>query len=417
MQHPYLKLGALVALVFWLIDSSLHYFAYSEESFEFIPSDIDELWMRILICVILVAFGWYVDYARQTSERDLRASESYFRGLVESSTEIVWRINTEGILTYISPSVKQVLDYEPNELLGLRFELQLADPESRQKVLRLLTQRRLGDLGSEPIVYELQYLHRDGTSITTEIRSAPIMAENGEIVEEQGISRDITERSRIKEELQKMAKLESIGVLAAGIAHDLNNFLTGIVGNIALARLDDDPIARDDKLELELNNAMRIKDLTAQLLTFAKGGSPMIQPHEIGDLLKRSVDFALSGSNLVCEYTIRDDLQLVKIDEAQIRQVINCLIINAIEAMPSGGSIKVSAEMTELDSEHSVPLDPGSYVRISIEDSGVGIPEENRKQVFDPFFTTKPTGSGLGLATSLSIIQKHKGSITLEGNT
>ena len=133
--------------------------------------------------------------------------------------------------------------------------------------------------------------------------------------------------------------------------------------------------------------------------------------NEVGDLIRKSVDFALSGSSLTCDCTIADDLQHVEIDEGQIRQVINSLVINAQEAMPEGGSIKVSAEMTELGKESGTPLDPGAYVKISIEDSGVGIPEEDQQRVFDPFFTTKSTGSGLGLATSFTIIQKHRGYI------
>jgi two-component system cell cycle sensor histidine kinase/response regulator CckA len=413
MQHPILKLGVLISLVYWLLDSSIHYHAFSDESFELVPSDINELWMRSLICIMLVVFGWYIDYAKKTSERELRASENHFRSLVESSSDIVWRMNTEGILTYVSPSVKQVLGFEPDEFVGRNFDQQFANRESRHKALRILSQRLNGDLGSEPVVYELQYSCRDGTSITAEIRSVPIIGEDGEIVEEQGISRDITERSRLKEELEKMAKLEAIGMLAAGISDDLNSSLTSILGNISEARLTADPVERDKSLESTAEETMRIKDQTYQLLNVAKSGLPILRPNEIGDLIKQSADFTLLRSNLICDYSIQDDLTPIEIDEGQIRLVINSLIINAQEAMPGGGTIKVSAAMTELTPEHKIPLNPGRYVRVSIEDSGVGIPEEDSQRVFEPFYTTKPTGSGLGLATSLSIIQKHKGYISM----
>jgi CheY-like chemotaxis protein len=218
----------------------------------------------------------------------------------------------------------------------------------------------------------------------------------------------------MEEELQKMETLESIGVLAGGIAHDLNNFLTGIVGHIGLARLDDDPAEKDKRLEYAENDAMQIQDLTRQLLTFSKGGTPVTTISDLSDLLRETVNFTLSGSNVVCDFALPDGACPAEIDEGQIRQVINNLVINAQQAMPGGGTISVSAETIELDKRDGLPLDAGSYVRTSVEDEGVGIAEEDRKRIFDPFFSTKPTGSGLGLASSFSIVKKHGGLITVE---
>ncbi len=225
---------------------------------------------------------------------------------------------------------------------------------------------------------------------------------------------DITDRKRAEDELLKTERLESLGVLAGGIAHDLNNFLTGIVGNIELAMMDTDPAEQQNRLERAGQEAMKVKNLTQQLLTFSKGGTPVSEVCDLRELLTETVNFTLSGSNARCEYALPAVAYPVKIDKGQIRQVINNLIINAQEAMPDGGVIRVSEEKVELYGEHDIPLDDGVYVCISVEDEGVGIPEADRKNVFDPFFTTKPTGNGIGLATAYSIIKQHEGLLLLE---
>lgn len=225
---------------------------------------------------------------------------------------------------------------------------------------------------------------------------------------------DVTRRKRMEEELLKIEKLESIGVLAGGIAHDLNNMLTSVMGNISLARIYEDPSKKDRRLTQAEGACMHIKDLTQQLLTFSKGGAPILKIADIGDLLKDSATFTLRGSNVRCEFSIPDDLWPVEIDDGQMSQVINNLVINAKQAMPTGGVVKVCAENTTIAAESGFPLKAGAYVKISVEDEGTGIPDKYMQRIFDPFFTTKQEGNGLGLATSYSIIQKHNGHITLE---
>jgi PAS domain S-box-containing protein len=413
MKHPFTKLGLLVGVLYWVTDSSIHYLVLSERPFTIIPSDIDELWMRTLIFIVLVFFGRYVDYAKLKSERDLRGSVNQFKSLVESSPDIVWRINTDGVITYMSPSVKQVLGFEPDEFIGRNFDQQFDDRESRHKALMILSQRLRGDLGHGPVVYELQYTHRNGTSITAEIRSAPILGEDGELLEEQGISRDITEHSRLKEELERMATLESIGILAAGIAQDLDHSLTSNLDDISAARTFDDPVERDKKLEAAAEDLLKLKDLTFQLLNVAKSGLPTLRVSEIGEIIRQAVESALSDSIHDCTCAISDELSPVEIDEAQISQVISNLIVNAQDATPAGGTINVTVSMSELDTEQDIPLDPGSYVKISVQDSGSGIAEKDHQRVFEPFFTTRPAANGLGLATANAIIKKHKGHMSM----
>jgi len=226
---------------------------------------------------------------------------------------------------------------------------------------------------------------------------------------------EIVKREKMEGELHRAQKLESIGLLAGGIAHDFNNLLTGIISNLSLARMFIKPEERIFKYLSESEKAsFRAHDLTLQLLTFSKGGAPVKKVSEIGQIIRDSASFALRGSNIRCDYAISPGLWAAELDEGQISQVINNLIINADQAMPNGGLISVSGDNVTLDSKDALPLVPGNYIRLAIADSGIGIPRDLIPKIFDPYFTTKQKGSGLGLATSYSIIQKHNGLLTVD---
>ncbi|MEW6382089.1 MAG: response regulator [bacterium] len=223
---------------------------------------------------------------------------------------------------------------------------------------------------------------------------------------------DRTERRKMEEERQKAQRLESIGVLAGGIAHDFRNILVGIVGNLSLLRLYLEPDENISNLLDQAENASRrATDLSQQLLTFARGGAPVKEISSVSELLKDSAGFVLKGSKVKCELSLADDLWLVEIDTGQISQVFNNLLINANQAMPQGGIIRVSAENVTVSEQDGLPLREGRYIRVSVEDQGHGIPHEYLHRVFDPYFTTKEQGSGLGLATVYSIIRRHDGHI------
>jgi signal transduction histidine kinase/ActR/RegA family two-component response regulator len=242
-----------------------------------------------------------------------------------------------------------------------------------------------------------------------------VVQRTAELVEtNRQLKREIVERQRVEEELLKMAKLESIGILAGGIAHDFNNILTAIQGNISLAKLASKP--RDKVFEWlgEAEKAStRARDLTQQLLTFSRGGEPVKKASHIASIVRDSCEFALRGSSVRCEFSIPEHVWTVNADEGQISQVISNLVINAHQAMPQGGVIDVRVDHSEVGPEHGLQIPAGDYVRISIEDHGCGIPEEHLSKIFDPYFTTKEKGSGLGLATSYSIIRKHEGLIAV----
>jgi len=226
------------------------------------------------------------------------------------------------------------------------------------------------------------------------------------------IARYTEERHKMQDELLRTRNLESIGVLAGGIAHDFNNILTAIVGNISLARLHLSP--RDGAQELlgEAEKALwRARSLTQQLLTFAKGGSPIKQTASLTELLEETATFALRGSTARLQLRLAENLWPAEFDRGQISQVINNLVLNAAQAMPQGGVITVAAENRTLGEAEVAGLVPGDYVRVEVSDTGIGIAPEYLERIFDPYFTTKEKGSGLGLATSYSIVKRHAGAI------
>jgi PAS domain S-box-containing protein len=233
------------------------------------------------------------------------------------------------------------------------------------------------------------------------------------------ILKNLFKQKVVEKERLKIEKLESIGLLAGGIAHDFNNILTIIQGNISLTKLDikenkyDNLYSRMKEIEKAVQQS---KNLTQQLLTFSKGGDPVKEAVSIEELIKETTALALCGSNVRCEYLFSEDLYPVEIDKGQISQVINNLIINSVHAMPEGGTIKIGVENSNINNitRKMLPLKDGKYIKIFIQDEGIGIPQKYIQKIFDPYFTTKQEGSGLGLATSFSIVKKHNGYLFVE---
>jgi two-component system cell cycle sensor histidine kinase/response regulator CckA len=262
-------------------------------------------------------------------------------------------------------------------------------------------------------------VHKNGSVVYLETNGIPMLDAEGNLQGYRGVDKDISDRKRLEEEQQRVAKLESIGILAGGIAHDFNNILTAIMGNIGLAKMEAKPESDlHDRLEDAEKASLRAKDLTQQLLTFSKGGAPVKKLASLTELLQDTASFAIRGSNIKCQFSIADDLWHAEIDQGQISQVINNLVINAQQAMPNGGSMEIRAENMTLTGQQSLgrrlPLKKGNYIRIAVKDQGTGIPAEHLEKIFDPFFTTKQKGSGLGLATSFSIVRNHGGHLSVE---
>jgi PAS domain S-box-containing protein len=254
---------------------------------------------------------------------------------------------------------------------------------------------------------------KDGKEHIISQSAAPIHDRESKVIGAVLVFRDMTEAQKLEEELLKARQLESIGILAGGIAHDFNNMLTAILGNISLAKIQANNNKDLGRVLAEAEKAsLRAKELTNQLLTFAKGGSPIKKLTSVADIIQDSAIFALRGSNVSCEFHFDDRLWPIQADEGQISQVINNMVINAIQAMLEGGKITISAiNLPLIENGYALPLAKGDYIQIQIKDAGVGIPSKYLSKIFDPYFSTKEKGSGLGLATAYSIIKRHNGHI------
>ena len=346
-------------------------------------------------------------YERKRSEEERRKLIL----LVESSSDFIGIASLDGAVLYVNKAGKDlagvgdvtqtsVLDYlTPDDL-----------PYFRDHVLPTMT--KYGTWSGE-----LRFRH-----FTTD-KEIPMLfngflikdATSGEPEALATVSRNITEQKQFEDELLRVQKLESLGALAGGLAHDFNNLLTAVLGNISVVKTH---FSSDNKLYRMLDEAekasLRTKDLTQQLLTFAKGGAPIKKVVFLGELLRECGGFVLRGSSVTCEYAIAENLRAVDVDEGQMSQVINNLIINAAEAMPEGGTIRITGENASVGSGDAVPLAEGKYTRVTVRDHGIGIPQDHLQKIFDPYFTTKKKGSGLGLASSYSIVKRHGGYLSVE---
>ena len=351
---------------------------------------------------------------RKRAEEALRDSEERYRAIVENSYDLIFETTPTGQCLYLSPNCTEVIGYQINELLGRNF-FDLVHPDERQGLAQEFSEK-VTRLEAGEMVCRLQ--HKTGEWRWFESHTRPFRTTTGKVL---GIVdvRDITERKRAEEERLRATKLESVGVLAGGIAHDFNNILTSVFANVGLARMlagkqqapADGTIV--ERLTAAEKACLRARDLTKQLLTFAKGGAPVKNVASITGFITDTVEFALRGSNVRCELELPEDLWAVEVDEGQMSQVIQNLIINADQAMPEGGVISVRADNTLIDRESNLPISQGRFVVISIRDQGVGIPQEYVSKIFDPYFTTKQKGNGLGLATTYSIMKRHDGHITV----
>jgi two-component system cell cycle sensor histidine kinase/response regulator CckA len=222
----------------------------------------------------------------------------------------------------------------------------------------------------------------------------------------------------MQEERAKAARLSSLGNLAGGIAHDFNDVLMAITGNVSIARAMIPPVEPAASALAEAEHAcVRARHLTWRLLTFSKGGIPHKRTISPAQVLRDAATRVLRGSPVTCSFDCPADLWNVLADESQLVDVFGNLLVNAQQAMPHGGAISVRAEnVYELSTrtEQTLRISPGRYVRVSIADNGIGIPKENLGRIFDPYFTTKQRGSGLGLATTHSIIKNHGGFVAVD---
>jgi two-component system cell cycle sensor histidine kinase/response regulator CckA len=339
---------------------------------------------------------------RNESRAALRDYARNMTGILENTTDGFLALDADWKFIYVNPKAASLLGSSRDELLGLSFWKKFP--------------KVLGSLGAG----EYRKKMADGSSVEFEASDL-----NGNRCFEvhaypsgQGISvffRDANRRKTTEEERLKTSKLESLGTLAAGIAHDLNNILTVISGNIGLAQFGaGDGAAYLPSLAKASKAAEYAAHLSNQLLTFAKGTLPYKQVASVGEALAQACEFALHGSNLKSEINISPDLLKAEIDADQIKQVVNALILNARDAMPFGGTVRMEAKNVEVKSEDESFVPSGYYIKVAVSDYGEGITPTVAAKMFDPYFTTKALASGLGLSIGQSIVKKHGGMLHLE---
>jgi len=322
----------------------------------------------------------------------------------------------DGVVLLINQAAETLTGWTVGEALGQPLDsvFRNVDPETRQPCddsVELLTRN-----GRAGVHRSCVLVARDSSECWIEETAAPLRAADSRTIGVVVVFRDITDALKVQEERAKAGKIASLGLLAGGIAQDFNTILMAIIGNLGRARL----LATDASTRRAIDDAerasLRARQLTWQLLTFSRGGVPHKRTLAASRLLKESASLTVRGSNVICEFDLAPDLWEISADEEQFVQVVSNLVINAQQSMPHGGSIDVRAEnVVEAGDrwEHALHVQPGRYIRISVTDHGVGIPEQHLGRIFDPYFSTKEKGSGLGLATAYSIIKNHGGYVSV----
>ncbi len=357
---------------------------------------------------------------RKKTEAALVEEKERLSVTLRSITEGMIATDIKGIVNLINPNAEKLTGWTQREALGRSIlEIyQIIDETTVQPLDNPFHRIIRGTQSTNDLSFtqDVILIDRDNNKRLISQSCAPIYNTAGEMLGIVLIVRDITDQRKTEMELQKSAKLESLGVLAGGIAHDFNNLMTGIMGNISLAR---EIINKNEPVSTILQEAefatKRVKNLTYQLLTFSRGGAPIRKAASLVEVVTESATFALRGSKSKCEFNLPPQIANVEIDEGQIGQVIQNLVINANQAMPDGGIIKVTLADFEQTADLMIPnLAIGKYVMIDITDRGIGIHPENINKIFDPYYSTKAKGNGLGLAICYSIIKRHNGTILVE---
>ncbi len=368
---------------------------------------------------VIGALGLAIDVTdRKRALEMARVSERNYQSIFETSPDGIVICAPDGRLLEANKAFREMLGYTAEEIREKTYRDITPDKwseDDERAVKRILDGR--GGIGIEK-----EYIKKDGTVFPVHVLGWLIQDEEGGVEKIGSFVKDVTHARMIEEELRKAHKLESVGVLAGGIAHDFNNLITVILGNVTLARMEEEKDKREKFLEMAESACARSRDLTQQLLTFSRGGAPVKKSVSIGEIIRNSTEFALRGSNVKPLFDFSDGLWPAEVDEGQISQVVQNLVINADQAMPAGGTLKITAENLSVGPGSPEALPEGRYLKLGFEDEGIGISQKCLPRVFDPYFTTKQKGSGLGLAVTYSIVKKHGGAITVtsklgEGST
>ena len=350
----------------------------------------------------------------RTAELAFKESDQKFLQLAEAIDSVFWIWDIElQCMVYVSPAYERLWGGNAQQLMNNPFDwLSVVAPEDRGRVENLFLRRLDGK--SLDIEYRVIGLNKEMRWVHS--RTYPLKDMTGTITKIIGLAQDVTEQKKWEEARVRSAKLESLGLLAGGLAHDFNNLLTAILGQLSLAKYEVDSA---HPLYLRLVEAeqasFRAQDIAGQLLTFSKGGDPIKNIASLGPILEENARLVFAGSKVRPVFRTGPNLWAVNVDVGQICQVMHNLVLNARQAMELGGECVIQArnvnkdEGERLSHSHQLVSLHNQWILVTVKDQGIGISKENLGKIFDPYFTTKSTGSGLGLATSYSIIRNHGG--------
>ena len=367
-------------------------------------------WILLAVILIIAIFFFFNVILRSQVKRsvqEINRQKSYFENLFKIIPAGIVILDERNRVADMNREFQALFGFSLAEIKGRELDGLINTEETLSHALALSRQT----LHGERVYFDGKRKNKAGQILDFHIIGSPIVVE-GKVLGIIGIYLDITERKRMQEEIIKSKNIESVGVLAGGIAHDFNNMLTGILGNISVARkMSADPQTRTI-LEKAEKAALKAGGLTQQLLTFSKGGFPVKKVTYLPDLVKDALDLVLSGSHVRANLKISEKIPPCEIDVTQIIQVIDNLLINAREAMAAGGVIDIAiGNHRQIKSDNF--MKKGQYVSLAVRDHGPGIAEGDLQRIFVPYFTTKKTGSGLGLAIAYSIVNKHAGYINV----
>jgi PAS domain S-box-containing protein len=342
-------------------------------------------------------------------ERQIADERDRLAVTLKSIGDAVITTDVDGRILSLNRAAENLLGRSEREVLGVEVSriLSLRHRESGQPFLELGVRLR-GVTESDLIPGFFQFAREGHQERTLVVALSPLRARRAGAEGRVVVLRDLTERRQLEEEQIRAGRLESVGLLAGGIAHDFNNYLTAILGNLSLAR-DSRGKDLENLLERTEHGVRRAQRLTQQLLTFSKGGAPVVRPTDLRELVRDTAEFAVRGATVRCEFTIEPGLWTTAVDPAQISRVIQNLTVNASQAMTGGGVIHIG-----MSNIGAMPrLGDGRYVRVSVADDGPGIAPAQMARIFEPYFSTKSGGSGLGLATAFRIVRQHRGDIVV----
>ena len=381
----------------------------------YVQSDFDLLESLANQAAVAIENARLYDEARR-AKISFKESQARMQNLIDTTSDWVWEMDDRGVYTYVSPQIRAILGYEPDEVLGKTFFDFMPKDEAKRAADFFISQTRR----QQPFrVLQNTNIRKDGSRVIIETSGVPFFDQEGRFSGYRGIDRDVTERSDLEKRLRYSQKMEAIGMLAGGVAHDFNNILTAIVGNANLLQLNldkNDP--EQEHVDQILASTERAANLIQSLLAFGKKQVFTLKPANPGELVGRMEKMLKAMVNDTVELRIQSicTAPSVMADASQIERVIINLVVNARDAMPRGGVVTVRTGAAEVDADflntHGFG-DAGKYAVIIVEDTGIGMDEETRARIFEPFFTTKgfDKGTGFGLSIAYEIVKQHKGYI------